>query len=77
MHWSHRSRRRCPVTEAESLDAHGAKEHPMRAATNDNRRPSMSAITRMLAAMFAATVLLAANEAAAQPWPAKPIKPFV
>ena len=34
----------------------------------------MSAIIRMLAAMFAATILLAANEAAAQPWPAKPIK---
>ena len=34
----------------------------------------MSAITRMLAAMFAAAFLVAGGEAAAQPWPAKPIK---
>ena len=34
----------------------------------------MNAITRTLAALFAATMLLAGNEAAAQPWPAKPVK---
>jgi len=34
----------------------------------------MNAITRMLATLFAATMLLAGSEAAAQPWPAKPIK---
>ena len=34
----------------------------------------MNATTRMLAALFAATVLVTANSAAAQPWPTKPIK---
>jgi tripartite-type tricarboxylate transporter receptor subunit TctC len=34
----------------------------------------MSAITRLLTTLFAATVLVTANHAGAQPWPAKPIK---
>jgi len=34
----------------------------------------MSATTRMLATLFAATSPVAAGEAVAQPWPAKPIR---
>jgi tripartite-type tricarboxylate transporter receptor subunit TctC len=62
------------VAAVASLAAHRANMRAVHTETNAIRRPSMNAITRTLAALFAATMLLAGNEAAAQPWPAKPIK---